>query len=63
MTASTTVFVTPEVVKGVGVVDVVVPVVLDEGGLLEQALSRLAINAVAKSRYRQDGIIGCNRTD
>jgi len=64
MTASTIVFVTPVAVKEVGVVDVVVvvvvPVVLDTGGLLEQALSRLAINAVAKSRLWQDGIIRGN---
>jgi hypothetical protein len=60
MTASTTVFVTPEAVKGVVVV--VVPVALDEGGLVEQAASRLASNTVAKSRLWRDGIIGCNQT-
>jgi hypothetical protein len=57
MTASTIVFVTPVAIKGVGVVDAVVPVVLVKGGLLEQALNRLAINAVAKSLCWQDGII------
>jgi hypothetical protein len=64
MTASTTVFVTPEAVKGVvvAVVVVVVPVAVDEGGLVEQAPSRLAISATAKSRCWRDGIIGCNQT-
>jgi hypothetical protein len=60
MTASTTVFVTPVAVKGVGVVDAVVSVVLDKGGLLEQAPNRLAIIAVTKSRCWQDGIIRDN---